>query len=261
MSELPATKSGNLFAVGPNPNHVRLGSCELSGKLRCPPLFEPALRVGAKAELVNPQLREKLMIRRWQTPLVLVGLAVLPVVVQWATSALEHYRFGNAYLQAWTEPRLIAGFEFQDRHGNTHSLSELRGRYVLLNVWATWCPPCRKEMPALDRLKPILERETDIEVVALSVDSADFPQLLAFYKTYGLKHLELYRGDESEVLAALAISGIPTTLLIDQNGLEIARLVGPTTWDAHDVVSSILTIHEQYQNRQGSDADRSLEEH
>ena len=78
--------------------------------------------------------------------------------------------------------------------------------------------------------------------MALSVDRAGFVQLQAFYNTYGISNLALYRGDQDAVFEALAVCGLPTTLLIDDRGQEVARLLGPTTWDAADVIESIKVI-------------------
>ena len=79
-------------------------------------------------------------------------------------------------------------------------------------------------------------------MIALSVDRIGFPQLQAFYDVVGIKFLGLYRGDEFEVLTALGIAGLPTTLLLDPNGKEIARLVGPTAWDEPKIVEQILGL-------------------
>ena len=185
------------------------------------------------------------MIRRWRSVLILGGLALLPIVVQWGVSSIEAYRIGNAHLQLLEKPRPVGAFEFTDGKGRTLALSSMKGRYILLNVWATWCPPCRKELPSLDRPKPILERETDIAVMALSVDRAGFAQLQAFYDTYRVRNLALYRGDQDAVFEALAVYGLPTTLLIDDRGQEVARLTGPTAWDASDVIENIKAIRNQ----------------
>ena len=185
------------------------------------------------------------MNKRWGSLLVIAGVALFPIAMQSGVSGLKTYVSGNLYLQVRTQPRTIGDFEFSDSKGNSITLSGMKGRHVLLNVWATWCPPCRKEMPALDRLKPILEKDTDIAVVALSVDRAGFEQLQAFYDTYGLKNLALYRGDEQTAMGALAVNGLPTTLLLDHQGQEIARLIGPTEWDATDVIANLEAIHGQ----------------
>lgn len=186
------------------------------------------------------------MNKRWRGLLILAGLALSPIGLQSGLTSLKTYVSGNSYLQVTKKPRAINDLEFSDSRGNSIRLSDMKGRHVLLNVWATWCPPCRKEMPALDRLKPILENDTDITVVALSVDRVSFEQLRAFYSTDGLKNLALYRGDEQTVMGALANGGLPTTLLLDHQGQEVARLIGPTEWDAPDVIASLKAIHGQH---------------
>ena len=185
------------------------------------------------------------MNRRWGSLLILAGLALSPIALQSGIASLKTFVSGNPLLVERTKPRAIGDLEFSDSKGGSTRLSDMKGRHVLLNVWATWCPPCRKEMPALDRLKLILERDPHITVVALSVDVAGFGQLQAFYDTYGLKNLALYRGDEQTVMGVLAINGLPTTLLLDHEGLEVARLIGPTEWDAPNVIASLKAIHGQ----------------
>ena len=183
---------------------------------------------------------------RWGSLLILAGLALLPIALQSGIASLKTMVSGNAIIQVRKQPRVIASLEFMDRKGMPVRLSDFNGRHVLLNVWATWCPPCRKEMPALDRLKSILERDPHITVVALSVDVAGFEQLQAFYDTYDLKNLALYRGNEQTVMGVLAIGGLPTTLLLDHQGQEVGRLIGPTEWDAPDVIASLNAIHGQH---------------
>jgi thiol-disulfide isomerase/thioredoxin len=182
------------------------------------------------------------MTRGWRNLLVLVALVLAPILLHAAATSIREVVVGNAQLQVHDRPRPLKTFEFKDGSGNNLTLADFRGRYLLLNVWATWCPPCRKEMPSLDRAKRILEKETDIAVMALSVDHAGFEQLQAFYDAHGLNSLALYRGDEQTVLRALAVGGLPTTLLLDREGREIARLIGPTTWDAPDVIASLKAI-------------------
>ena len=185
------------------------------------------------------------MNKRWGSLLILAGLVLLPIALQSGIASLKTLVSVNPLLQERAKPRAIGDFKFSDSKGSPASLSGMKGRHVLLNVWATWCPPCRKEMPALDRLKSILEKDPHITVVALSVDVAGFEQLQAFYDTYGLKNLALYRGDEQTVMSALAINGLPTTLLLDHEGQEVARLIGPTEWDAPDVIANLRAIHGQ----------------
>ncbi len=162
----------------------------------------------------------------------------------WNCFAQKH-GIGQCHSSGRKQPRVIASFEFMDRNGMPVRLSDFNDWHVLLNVWATWCPPCRNEIPALDRLKSILERDPHITVMALSVDVAGFEQLQAFYDAYDLKNLALYRGNEQTVMGALAIGGLPTTLLLDYQGQEVGRLISPTEWDAPDVIATLKAIHGQ----------------
>jgi thiol-disulfide isomerase/thioredoxin len=130
---------------------------------------------------------------------------------------------------------------FEDAAGEAVELSRFRGRPILVNVWATWCRPCREEIPSLDRLQG-LARETGIDVIAISVDRVGRDQIKAFLSVAGVENLALYRGDPDAVLRAFAVVGLPTTLLLDAEGREVARLVGPTTWDAPAVVERLRAL-------------------
>lgn len=122
---------------------------------------------------------------------------------------------------------------FTDENGAATSLAALRGRVVLLNVWATWCVPCREEMLTLDRLQAALGGP-HFEVVTTSIDAGGLPVVQAFFQQVGVKHLRAYL-DTFHEAAALAI-GIPLTLLIDRDGREAGRKLGPATWDDPDVM-------------------------
>ena len=140
--------------------------------------------------------------------------------------------------EAHPAPRPLAPLKFGDEHGTSLSLTAFRGRTVLLNVWATWCPPCREEMPALDRLQGELGGP-DFEVVAVSIDVQGLPVVRPFFKQVGITRLRAYLDSHNEAEAAFASLGIPITLLIDREGREIARKRGPATWDDPRVVQTI----------------------
>ncbi len=133
------------------------------------------------------------------------------------------------------EPLELPNITFQDGAGNTRQLAEFRGRVVLLNVWATWCGPCRHEMPTLDRLQAALGG-ADFEVAALSIDRAGIEVVRAFYGEIGIEHLEIYIDRHGGAMNELALVGLPTTLLIDRSGREIGRLIGPAEWDAPELL-------------------------
>ncbi len=107
-----------------------------------------------------------------------------------------------------------------------------------LNVWATWCPPCREAMPTLDRLQAALGGP-GFEVVALSIDHAGLPLVRDFFDRTGIKHLQPYLDTFGDAASNLAVAGVPLTLLVDREGREIGRKLGPAAWDKPRVVELI----------------------
>jgi thiol-disulfide isomerase/thioredoxin len=130
-------------------------------------------------------------------------------------------------------PEAIADVAFQDGEGRAITLSAFKGRTVLLNLWATWCAPCRKEMPALDRLQKELGSDK-FEVVALAVDRAETAAIRKFLLETGVASLKFYVDPTAKAGTALKAGGMPTTILIGKDGLELGRLVGPAEWDSPD---------------------------
>jgi thiol-disulfide isomerase/thioredoxin len=140
------------------------------------------------------------------------------------------------------ERKDIAPFSFANEKGETIDLSKWKGRVVLLNLWATWCAPCRKEMPDLSKLQAELGGP-DFEVVALSVDRKGLEASQAFLKEVGVTNLAGYIEPDAKSLAALQALGLPATILIDRNGKEAARLLGPADWasvEAKAVVNALV---------------------
>jgi thiol-disulfide isomerase/thioredoxin len=133
-------------------------------------------------------------------------------------------------IQRGEKPRPLPELRFIDADSKPRSLAEFRGRVVLLNIWATWCVPCREEMPALDRLQSMLGGP-GFEVVALSIDRDGLPKVRRFYDELGLKALRIYVASDSDVTAKLGAVGIPLTLLVDRDGNELWRKLGPAEWD------------------------------
>ena len=137
-----------------------------------------------------------------------------------------------------SSPRPLANVKFQDATGATRRLADFRGRVVLLNLWATWCVPCRSEMPTLDRLQRKIA-SPDFEVIALSIDRDGTAAVKRFFDDTGVRSLSIYVDSSMESQAALGAIGIPTTLLIDRQGREVARLTGPAAWDRAEAVALI----------------------
>ena len=137
---------------------------------------------------------------------------------------------GALELARTASARTLPDLRFVDGAGAPRSLSDFRGRVILLNLWATWCVPCRKEMPALDRLQAALGAP-GFEVVALSLDQGGSPAVKSFYEELDLRALRIYVDQNGEALTKLGSVGIPLTLLIGRDGRELWRVVGPREWD------------------------------
>lgn len=139
-------------------------------------------------------------------------------------------------------PKPAPDLQFTDGNGNSRSLADFKGKLVLLNVWATWCVPCRKEMPTLDRLQATLGG-VDFEVLPLSIDRKGMEAVTAFYTEIGIQHLGRYVApSSSEAMDKLGVFGIPATYLIDRQGNIIARKEGPAEWDAPEFVAFFKDI-------------------
>jgi thiol-disulfide isomerase/thioredoxin len=134
--------------------------------------------------------------------------------------------------------RPLPELHFADAGGRKLTLVDFHGRLVLLNLWATWCVPCRKEMPALERLQARLGGP-GFEVVALSIDRRGLSAVQPFYSELGLKVLRIYVDQSGAAAGELGASGLPTTLLIDRNGRELGRVVGSVAWDTPAVEAMV----------------------
>ena len=139
---------------------------------------------------------------------------------------IQHFRLAG-------NPRPVADTALIGADGKAHNLHGFRGKVVLLNFWATWCYPCRREMPALDRLQKTLGG-ADFEVVALSVDRDGAKAVRPFYEKMGLRNLKIYLDPKWRSQRAFAITRFPTTVLIDKAGREVGRLEGPAEWMSRD---------------------------
>ena len=132
-------------------------------------------------------------------------------------------------------PKDLPPFTFSDGNEAETSLKNWRGKVVLINFWATWCLPCLKEMPALDELKAKIDTPA-FDVVAISLDRGGIEKPRKFLKKIGAKQLALFHNGSGTLNSKLRILGMPTSLLIDGNGQEIGRLVGPAEWNSEDAV-------------------------
>ena len=138
----------------------------------------------------------------------------------------------------------VPDLTFQDGAGKPLTLDHWRGRTVLLNLWATWCVPCRKEMPALDALEKKLGGP-DFQVVAVNIDTRDPDKPKAFLKELGISSLAYYADPSAKTFQDLKeigrAFGMPTTMLVSKEGCEIGTIAGPAEWASDDAVKLIQT--------------------
>jgi thiol-disulfide isomerase/thioredoxin len=147
-----------------------------------------------------------------------------------------------AALTMATAPLRLPDLAFEDAEGRPKKLSDWRGRMVLVNLWATWCVPCRKEMPALESLQTRLGGP-NFEVVAVNIDTRDPEKPKNFWKEVNLTRLGYFSDPKAKVFQDLkAINralGMPTSVLVDGEGCEIATIAGPAEWDSDDAIKLI----------------------
>jgi thiol-disulfide isomerase/thioredoxin len=147
-----------------------------------------------------------------------------------------------AALTMATAPLRLPDLAFEDAEGKPKKLSDWRGRMVLVNLWATWCVPCRKEMPALDSLQTRLGGP-DFEVVAVNIDTRDPEKPKNFLKAAHLTRLGYFSDQKAKVFQDLKAVGralgMPTSVLVDGQGCEVATIAGPAEWDSDDAIKLI----------------------
>jgi thiol-disulfide isomerase/thioredoxin len=168
-------------------------------------------------------------------------MALIGVALVFAQSAVAEAPQNFALNET---PKPLPEIQFEDGEAHAQTLAGFKDKVVLLNVWATWCTACRKEMPTLDRLQAELGGP-EFEVIALSVDRAAPELVRQFYTEIGIQHLSLYIDVSGKAVGALGIVGLPTTLLIDRQGHELGHLVGPADWDTPEMIAFLKGIIKQ----------------
>jgi thiol-disulfide isomerase/thioredoxin len=177
-------------------------------------------------------------LRRFAPLLIIIaGFAVVPLVTRMLGSG--DLRTEMPDLRA--APQALPAVTVIDGAGRTATPADFRGRVVLLNFWATWCVPCRSEMPSLNALAARLPAK-EFAVVPVSVDSNGAPAVRSYYAGLKLDRLPVYLDAQMDAMRTLGVVGIPTTLILDGDGREIGRLVGPAQWDAPAIVKGLLAL-------------------
>ena len=121
------------------------------------------------------------------------------------------------------------------------SLDEFRGKWVVLNFWATWCPPCRKEMPGLDRLQAAMGGDT-FEVVTVATGRNAVPGIEKFMAEAGVTRLTILRDPKTELARAMGIMGLPVTVILNPEGQEVARMMGEAEWDSENARAVLAAL-------------------
>jgi thiol-disulfide isomerase/thioredoxin len=138
-------------------------------------------------------------------------------------------------------PKALPALHFAAADGTTQTLADFAGKGVVLNLWATWCGPCAAELPSLDRLAATLAPD-DIVVVPLSSDRGGAAVVEQYYKNHGIAHLGVWIDPDETALQALGARGIPTTLILDREGRERARLEGGIDWASKDAAALVRKL-------------------
>lgn len=138
-------------------------------------------------------------------------------------------------------PLRLPPITLTDGTGRTTALADFHGHVVLLNFWATWCAPCRDEMPSLNALaaQPSVK---ELAIVPVSVDTNAASAVRDYYGALKLDRLPVYLDEQMKAMHGLGVVGIPTTIILDADGREIGRLVGPARWDAPAIVKGLSAL-------------------
>lgn len=142
------------------------------------------------------------------------------------------------------KPIEVADINFYDSQQNIHSLNDYKGKVVLVNFWATWCAPCVEEMPSLSQLKNA-SKGRDVDIIPISLDYKGVPAVQKFYKQQGIENLEAYIDEKNVAFKSLGLRALPTTLIIDRSGHEVARVYGSIDWNSRAVKDYIFSIVNQ----------------
>lgn len=157
-------------------------------------------------------------------------------------ATLEALRQGDMKkLAVHTTPEAVSQAAFVDAAGNPHHLSDFAGKYVLVNFWATWCAPCRVEMPSLDALNQSLGGDR-FEVVTIATGRNPLPAIDAFFQEAGIASLPKFRDPKQGLAREMGIFGLPISVILDPEGREIARLRGDADWSSTEALALFRTL-------------------
>jgi thiol-disulfide isomerase/thioredoxin len=143
-----------------------------------------------------------------------------------------------AKFQLAKPPKALLDLAFNDAADRPLTLADYKGKTVLLNFWATWCAPCVKEMPSLDRLQAEMGKDKFV-VLPLSLDGPTRPKVAPFYQDRKLTNLGIYFDKSKKTMQALDVSILPTSILIDAQGRELGRIEGEADWEKPEALALV----------------------
>jgi len=156
-------------------------------------------------------------------------------------SAIELRQGDMRKLNFHSAPKQVAQTKFTDPEGSTHTLADYEGQVILVNFWATWCAPCRKEMPTLEALQNALGSE-DFQVVTIATGRNQPAAIARFFDEAGVENLPVLLDPRSALARQMAVFGLPLTVLIDRDGREIARLTGDADWSSESALAVLAAV-------------------
>lgn len=175
---------------------------------------------------------------------IFVGLTFFDNEPQANFSTIEELREGDMKKLNFTAPQPIVETAFLDEDGQPMSFEAFKGQYTVVNFWATWCAPCRKEMPTLEALDKAFEGK-GLDVVTIATGRNPAPAIDKFFTDIGVENLTKYLDPKQALARDMAVLGLPATVILNRDAQEIARLTGDAEWDAPEAIAILTALVEQ----------------
>ena len=137
-------------------------------------------------------------------------------------------------------PKLYNQITFEDYDGNFINLNNFNNKIYILNFWATWCAPCKEEMPSLDKL----QGSQDVKIFPINVEKHDKYKSQIFFKNLKIKNLSIYFDSNVKLANLFRLTGVPTTIILNKNKNEIARILGPIDFSDQKFINWLKTVKE-----------------
>lgn len=170
---------------------------------------------------------------------------IIPMILSVIALTL-YFGYRNIYLENkssennFNSVKLMSDFELNDIEGNRISISNWAGQDLIINFWATWCAPCKEEMPSLDKL----QGSQDVKIFPINVEKHDKYKSQIFFKNLKIKNLSIYFDSNVKLANLFRLTGVPTTIILNKNKNEIARILGPIDFSDQKFINWLNTVKE-----------------